>query len=111
MTVEFGKLLLHYRNELNISQRELERRTGICNSDISRFETGTREPNPAYSVDLMNTLEVPDAEKPSFLLHAAGHSTETIEHILTVEPAMVKIVEKVANTPLHTFTYKWKTNS
>ena len=43
--IDIIKALVDARNSLNLTQKELAERTGINQADISKIETGTRNPS------------------------------------------------------------------
>ncbi|MCD7807929.1 MAG: helix-turn-helix domain-containing protein [Erysipelotrichaceae bacterium] len=57
--MSIGTNIKKYRNDKGISQRELERLTGIDHSRIAKYENDKSEPNKASLERIANALEVP----------------------------------------------------
>jgi len=55
---EFGKKIRHYRKRNNLTQVDLELKTGINNGDISRIESGQKNIEFYTIVKLAEALDV-----------------------------------------------------
>jgi transcriptional regulator with XRE-family HTH domain len=56
--IEFGKKIRSYRKKMNITQVDLELKSGINNGDISRIESGQKNIEFFTIVKLAEALEV-----------------------------------------------------
>ena len=66
--VSFAENLRRRRKELGLSQEQLGARANIQMADISRYESGTRDPRVTTIARLAEALDVPIAE----LLEGSG---------------------------------------
>jgi transcriptional regulator with XRE-family HTH domain len=75
----FGDFIRQRRTDLGLSLREVERRTGIGNARLSRWERGEQRPEtPDLLTPLAAALDVPVAE----LCQRAGHDiTKGLPHV------------------------------
>jgi transcriptional regulator with XRE-family HTH domain len=60
--VSFAENLRRRRKELGLSQEQLGTRANIQMADISRYESGSRDPRITTVARLAHALEVPIAE-------------------------------------------------
>ncbi|MDP3941749.1 MAG: helix-turn-helix transcriptional regulator [bacterium] len=82
MTVEFGHKLKNARGEEPKSR--LAERLGLHHSTLSVLEAAKREPSGKLAYILLQGLAIEGAERPRFLLSAAGLSEITIDALLDV---------------------------
>ena len=75
----FGDFIRQRRVDLGLSLRDIERRTGIDNARVSRWERGHQRPQSAdLLAPLATALEVPLAD---LCQRAEGHLTKGLPHL------------------------------
>ncbi len=78
-----AEIIKDARERLNISQRELSRRTGIDNNTISQIEMGNRKkPNSLYLIKLSQVLNIPLFT----LMLSSGYTEEEVEMTYSANP-------------------------
>ena len=81
--IELAELIKNAREKLDISQRELSRRTGIDNNTISQIEMGNRKkPNSLYLIKLSQVLNIPLYT----LMLSSGYTEEEVEMTYSANP-------------------------
>jgi transcriptional regulator with XRE-family HTH domain len=100
MAIEFGVRLKQLREEKNLTQTELSKRSGIHNVNLSRYERGLQQPTAEVLRKLAEALEVsighlmegaPNEIPPSRLEDAELRSQlEEIERLPEMEKTVVK---------------------
>ena len=80
---ELSELIKNARERLDISQRELSRRTGIDNNTISQIEMGNRKkPSSLHLMKLSQALDL----KLETLMVASGYTSEEIDMVYSANP-------------------------
>lgn len=96
----FGELLRHYRQQAQLSQLALARRSGIHASMINRFERAERQPADRAIVErFAQALSLPAADRDS-LLAAAGFLPAALERLGAADPELLMIAEVLADPTL-----------
>lgn len=76
MKYEIGNRIRKYREELNLSQKQLAEQIGISNSRVSNWEQGINRPDADMLAKICKALNV----SPSLLLGVQLSSDELSEH-------------------------------
>ena len=80
---ELSELIKSARERLDISQRELSRRTGIDNNTISQIEMGNRKkPSSLHLMKLSQALDL----KLETLMVASGYTSDEIDMVYSANP-------------------------
>ena len=84
MQKSLSKIIRQARQDMNISQRELSRRTGIDNNTISQIEKGERKkPNSLSLIKLSQALNL----NLDDLMNASGYNEEDISMTYSMTPS------------------------
>lgn len=84
MQKSLSKIIKEAREDMNISQRELSRRTGIDNNTISQIEKGERKkPNSLSLIKLSQALNI----NLDTLMNASGYNEEDIRMTYSMTPS------------------------
>lgn len=70
--VTFGQWLRHSRNELGLPREEFARRVGCSVSALRKIEDGERRPSSQIAELIANCLNLPLADRPTFVKVARG---------------------------------------
>ena len=65
--VSFGELIRRHRRARDLTQQQLAERVGCATTTIVKFENETRRPSREMAERLAEVLEVPQAERATFL--------------------------------------------
>ncbi|HEU5140628.1 MAG TPA: helix-turn-helix transcriptional regulator [Bacillales bacterium] len=112
-----GSRIKYLREMHNYSQKQMAAQLDITNVQLSRYETGSRKPDPETIARIANFFEVPT----DFLLGLATsvhdpkpmYLTATERAVLEVmkqNPNLAKILQEIAETPdsrIKTFIQMW----
>jgi transcriptional regulator with XRE-family HTH domain len=71
---DFGRLLTAFREERGWTKAQLAERAGLDPSSVSRFEAGTRDPEPRTAVALAEVLGLSPIERERLYANAGVRS-------------------------------------
>ena len=71
--ITFGEWLRQSRGELGLTRKEFARRVGCSVSTLRKIEDGQRRPSGQIAELVAHTLDIPPAERPTFVKVARGN--------------------------------------
>ena len=70
--ITFGEWLRQSRSELRLTREEFSRRVGCSVSALRKIEDGQRRPSSQIAELIANCLNIPPADRPTFVKVARG---------------------------------------
>lgn len=97
---EFGATLRKLRKRNNLSQRDLQGKSGITYSLISSFENGDRAIGPSVAARLATALGLENEEKDRFLISAASTRKRNClaEYARDLAPELLNFLPRVLSS-------------
>ncbi|HEX7064762.1 MAG TPA: helix-turn-helix transcriptional regulator [Bacillales bacterium] len=112
-----GTRIKYLREMHNYSQKQMAAELDITNVQLSRYETGTRKPDPETITRIANFFDVPT----DFLLGLAASVNDprpmyltskerAVLQVMKQNPELAKILQEISETPdsqIKTFIQMW----
>ena len=75
----FGQRVRQHRRELDLTQEDFAQRVGIATETVSKIERGERRPSKHVAERMAQVLELPDAERATFVRAARALLSDSAE--------------------------------